>query len=140
MLLAAMISLFASACGSVEEPRHEQAEQVAVQPEERPPEAPPPGPPPPQSAAPQPRPQGPVTAAELATARECASRLDDACVIGILAGRAQSELERALLIDAHFRRNPGSEETLREMRAFLELYPNDERSETYRTHISIFAP
>jgi Flp pilus assembly protein TadD len=82
--------------------------------------------------------RGPVTAAELEQAQQCAGERDNACVIQILEGRAQSVLERALLIDAYFA-SLQMDATSREMRQFLDLYPDDSRAPVYRQHLSIFS-
>jgi len=90
-----------------------------------------------EAAAPAEAPSGPVTEAELEEARQCAGRMDNDCVIRILEGRADSALERALLIDAYFAATR-MDDMVREMRVFVDRYPDDERVPTYRDYIQMF--
>ncbi len=133
-LVAALVLVLASCSGGRSEPPPAAAEahEEPAAPEPAPQEAEPA----PEEPAP---PSGPVTAEELERARQCAVANDNPCVLGILRGRAETALERALVIDA-LMASIQMTEASREMREFVRRYPNDSRTPTYRQHMSIFPP
>ncbi|MEM1414973.1 MAG: hypothetical protein AAGH15_08735, partial [Myxococcota bacterium] len=123
----------ASAAEDVAEPPEPEAvapeavEPEAVEPEAVEPEEVEPAPAAPPAVTP---PSTPVDLADVLA--RC--RNDDACQVEALAGRARSPLERATLIQAY--RDLGrSADMVREMRAFLAMYPDAPQAPSYRRQL-----
>lgn len=64
-------------------------------------------------------------------ARACMVRGDNACVIRVLEGRARTEQELSMLIEA-YRATGNQARALRHMRTFVSRFPNSPRARAYR--------
>jgi TonB family protein len=90
---------------------------------------------PPEEPAASPAEEAPPGEQGLAAARRCMANGDNACVIRALEGRAQSEQEIALLIEAHRARGQ-TQEALRYMRIYVERFPGSPRARNYQQILS----
>jgi hypothetical protein len=70
-----------------------------------------------------------------AQARACSMQGDNACVIRVLEGRAQTEAELAMLIEA-YRARGQTAQAVGHMRAYVERFPDTPRARAYRTIIA----
>lgn len=70
-----------------------------------------------------------------AQARACSMQGDNACVIRVLEGHAQTEAELAMLIEA-YRARGQTAQAVGHMRAYVERFPDTPRARAYRTIIA----
>lgn len=84
-----------------------------------------------EPGASQAAPPPPLTDADRARARQCTMDADHACVIRLLDGRAETESDLAMLIEA-YRASGQSDRALRYMRIYIEKFPSRPRARGYQ--------